>query len=76
MLTKAQIQRQALELPADQRIDLAVEIWDSLEAEDIPVPEWQRDLIRERLAALEGTDATDRSAPWEEVRERIFPRRA
>ena len=72
MMTKAQVRQQALELPPEDRIDLAVEIWDSLSAKDIPVPDWQRDLIRERLAELEGVDSEDRSTPWSEVRERVF----
>jgi len=73
MMTKAQVQRQALDLPPEDRIDLVVEIWDSLSAKDIPIPDWQRDLIRERLAALEGVDSEDRSAPWGVVRARVFP---
>jgi len=73
MMTKAQVQRQALDLSPEDRIDLAIEIWDSLSAKDIPVPDWQRDLIRERLAELEGVDSEDRSTPWSEVRERVFP---
>lgn len=73
MMTKAQVQQQALEHPPEDRIALVVEIWDSLEANHIPVPDWQRDLIRERLAALEGVDPENRSSPWSEVRERIFP---
>ena len=72
-MTKAQVQRQALELPPEDRIDLAVEIWDSLSAKDIPVPDWQRELIHERLAELEGVDSKDRSTPWNEVLERVFP---
>ena len=76
MLTKAQVQRQALELPPEERIDLVVEIWDSLTAKDIPVPEWQRDLIRERLTELEGADPEDRATPWNKVLERVFPRKA
>ena len=71
MMTKTQVQRQALELPPEDRIDLAVEIWDSLSAKDIPVPDWQRDLIRERLAELEGADIEERSTPWSEVRKRV-----
>ena len=76
MLTKAQVQREALELPPEERIDLVVEIWDSLTAKDIPVPEWQRDLIRERLTELEGADPEDRATPWNKVLERVFPRKA
>ena len=75
MSNKAQVQRQALELPPEDRVELAVEMWDSLDANDIPFPDWQRELVRERLAALDGADPEDRSAPWNEVRERVFPRR-
>ena len=74
MSIKAQVQRQALELPPKDRIDLADEIWDSLKTEDIPVSDWQRELIHERLAELEGADREERSTPWSEVRERVFPR--
>ena len=73
MLTKTEVKRQALELPPEERFELVVEIWNSLQPEDVPVPIWQRDLIRERLEALEGIDSEERSAPWEEVRERVFP---
>ena len=73
MLTKTEVKRQALELPPEERVELVVEIWNSLQPEDVPVPIWQRDLIRERLKALEGMDPEERSSPWEEVRERVFP---
>ena len=76
MMTKAQVQQQALELPPEDRIALVVEIWDSLEAKEVPVPDWQRDLIRERLEALKGADLEVRSTPWSSVRERVFPRKA
>ena len=76
MLTKTDVKRQALQLPPEDRVDLAVEIWNSLRPEDLPVPVWQRDLIRERLEALERMDLAERSTPWEEVRDRIFPGRA
>ena len=75
MLTKAEIKRQALELPPEERVDLVAEIWNSLQPNDLPVPAWQRELIRERMAALEGMDPEARSTPWKEVRERVFPGR-
>ena len=53
MVAKSEIQREALNLPAQERIELDVELWDSLAPGEIPVPDWQRDLIRDRLAALE-----------------------
>ena len=37
MLTKTQVRRQALELSPEDRIDLAVEIWDSLKAKDMGI---------------------------------------
>ena len=72
MLAKSEIQREALDLPAQERIELVVELWDSLAPGEIPVPDWQRDLIRERLAALEDLLPEERSVPWEAVRKRIF----
>ena len=72
MLAKSEIQREALNLPARQRIELVVELWDSLEPGEIPVPDWQRDLIRDRLAALEDSPPEDRSVLWETVRKRAL----
>ena len=72
MLAKSEIQREALDLPAQERIELVVELWDSLAPGQIPVPDWQRNLIRDRLAALEDLLPEERSVPWEAVRKRIF----
>ncbi len=76
MLAKSEIQREALNLPARERIELVVELWDSLAPGEIPVPDWQRDLIRNRLATLEDVPPADRSVPWEAVRKRVFSDRA
>ena len=65
MLAKSEIQREALDLPAEERIELVVELWDSLAPREISVPDWQRDLIRDRLAALEDVLPEERSVPWE-----------
>ena len=72
MLAKSEIQREALSLPAQERIELVVELWESLAPGDIPVPDWQRELIRDRLAALEEVLPEERSVPWEAVRKRVF----
>ena len=72
MLAKSEIQREALNLPARDRIELVVRLWDSLEPGDIPVPDWQLDLIRDRLAALEDLPPEERSVSWETVRKRLF----
>ena len=49
-----------------------VRLWDSLAPGEVPVPDWQRDLIRERLAALDRVLPEARSVPWEAVRKRVF----
>ena len=38
MLPKSEIQREARNLPAQERIELVVELWDSLAPGEIPVP--------------------------------------
>ena len=72
MPAKSEIRKEALNLPVRERIELAVRLWDSPAPEDIPVPDWQRDLICDRLAALEDIPPEERSAPWEAVRKRLF----
>lgn len=72
MLAKSEIQREALNLPAQERIELVVELWNSLAPGEIPIPDWQRDLIRDRLTALEDVLPEERSVPWDAVRKRIF----
>ena len=76
MLAKSEIQREALNLPAHERIELVTELWDSLAPAEIPLPDWQRDLIRDRLAALDDLRPNERSTPWEAARERIFADKA
>ena len=71
-MAKSDIQREALNLPAQERIQLVVELWDSLGPGEVPVPDWQRDLIRDRVAALENVLPEERSVPWDALRKRIF----
>ena len=76
MLAKSEIHKEALSLPAHERIELGVELRDSLAPTEIPIPDWQRDLIRERLAALDDLQPDERSTPWEAARKRIFSDKA
>ena len=65
-MTRAEIREQALaELSPEERVELAVELWESLEPGDIAVPEWHLDLVRERLA--EHRRDTDGALPGEEL---------
>ena len=76
MATKAELQRQVLELPAEERVELVIDVWESISAEAVPVPDWHREIIRERLAELDQRPLEERSAPWEEVHKRVFSDRA
>ena len=59
------ILEEILRLPPDQRLRLIEDIWESLAASpaDVPVPDWHRELLDERLA-----DAGEQpSRTWDEV---------
>ena len=59
------ILEEILRLPPDQRLRLVEDIWESLAASpaDVPVPEWHRAVLDERLA--DPGEAAGRS--WDEV---------
>ena len=64
-MTARPILDEILRLPPDQRLRLVEDIWDSLAAspDDVPVPDWHRELLDDRLA-----DPGERaSRTWEEV---------
>ena len=69
-MTKAEIQREIMKLPEDERLEVAEGIWASLDDPDAhPLPSWQRDLLDERLA-LHGTEE---GRDWEDVKAEIWP---
>ena len=73
-ITKADLQREALELPEQERLALASELWASVEdpnsvAQNLELPQWQKDLIDERLESSKD----DPGQPWAEVRAEIWP---
>lgn len=57
------------ELTPEEKLDYVQALWDRISAhpEEVPVPEWQRKLVRERLAAHERGEGT--SVPWSTVRQ-------
>ena len=70
IMTKAEIQRQVMELPEEERLEVAEAIWASLDDPDAhPLPSWQRDLLHERLASLDTEEGRD----WEDVKAEIWP---
>jgi putative addiction module component (TIGR02574 family) len=59
------------ELSVDERIDFVQSLWDRIAAtpEQVPVPDWHRRIIRERLKAYRTNPTDDR--PWADVRTEI-----
>ncbi len=56
------------DLPVDAQIDFVRSLWDRIAAtaEQVPIPEWHRRIIQERLAAYNASPGSGRS--WGEVR--------
>lgn len=62
------------ELSADEKLEYVQALWESVSErpEDVPVPDWHRRVVAERLAAHRGGEASAR--PWSEVREDLLTR--
>lgn len=60
------------DLSVDEQIDYVQDLWDWIAArpEEIPVPEWQKELIDERLRQHKANPAD--TVPWTEVRARLL----
>ncbi len=71
-MTKSRLRREALDLPVEERLELAEALWESVEAaaQQPPLPDWQRQILDERIA----DDDADPEAgsPWQEVKQRIL----
>lgn len=73
-MTKLLTPDELRKLPVEDRLQMIADIWDSLdgEADDLPLPDWQRDELNRRLDALE--QDPDAGRPWPEVRADILAR--
>ena len=62
------------DLSVDEKIDYLQSLWDRIAAtaETIPVPDWHREILDERLKDLETDPAAGDS--WEAVQERLRKR--
>ena len=56
-----------LKLPPEQRLDVIEALWDSLDASDVPMPEWHQDVLDER----EANEDADLGDTWEVVKARL-----
>ena len=56
-------------LSADERLNLIEQIWDSLEADDVPVTEAQKAELDRRIQGMDRDG--ERGIPWQDVLDRI-----
>jgi putative addiction module component (TIGR02574 family) len=65
-----------LKLPAEERLEIAQVLWNSVDLEDetrfLMLPDWQRHILQDRLADL--VRCPDDEQPWDEVKEELWPR--
>jgi putative addiction module component (TIGR02574 family) len=62
------------DLSPDEKLEYVQALWDrvSEHPEDVPVPDWHREVVAQRLAAHRRGGMTSR--PWSEVREDLLTR--
>jgi putative addiction module component (TIGR02574 family) len=62
------------ELSSDEKLEYVQALWDHVakRPEDVPVPDWHRQVIAERLAVHRRGEMTSR--PWSEVRDEPLTR--
>lgn len=74
-MNRAEI-RKLLELPANEKLELAQILWESVEPEDeahfLSIPDWQRQVLDERLADIDRNP--DDEQTWEEVKAELWPK--
>ncbi|HEV7671316.1 MAG TPA: addiction module protein [Thermoanaerobaculia bacterium] len=71
LMVTLELRQTVLQLPAEDRQELAEVLWDSLDSEAATLPSWQRQILQTRLAVLEANPEAGSS--WEEVEARIWP---
>jgi putative addiction module component (TIGR02574 family) len=71
-MTKSQLRLEALDLPVEERLELAEALWESVEvtAQQPSLPDWQRQILDERIAADD--ENPEAGSPWQEVKQRIL----
>ena len=73
-MNRAEI-RKLLELPADEKMELAQILWESVEPEDetrfLSIPDWQRQILDERITDIDRNP--DDEQTWEEVKAELWP---
>jgi putative addiction module component (TIGR02574 family) len=63
------------EMSVEDKIDYVEALWDRIAANEsqVPVPEWHRDVLRERIADYQAD--REQGRPWEDVEADLLKRR-
>jgi len=71
-MTKSQLRQEALDLSVEDRLELAEALWESVEtaSQPPPLPDWQRKILEERIAADDANP--EEGSSWEEVKQRVL----
>jgi putative addiction module component (TIGR02574 family) len=70
-MTKIEVRQEAMGLPKEERIALAMALWDSVEPDEIPpLTEAQIRLLDGRIKEYEANP--DDVVPWDEVRDKAL----
>jgi putative addiction module component (TIGR02574 family) len=62
-------------MSVEEKIDYVQALWDRIAANEsqVPVPEWHREVLKDRLADYEAKP--DEGRPWEDVEADLLKRR-
>jgi putative addiction module component (TIGR02574 family) len=72
-MTKALTKDEIFEMPVSERLHLIETLWDSIDSNDLPVPESHLHALDIALADYERNP--NEGTSWEEVRKELFPER-
>ncbi|MGZ8853667.1 MAG: addiction module protein [Thermoanaerobaculia bacterium] len=72
-MTRTLTKDEIFDLPVSERLHLIETLWDSINPNDLPVPESHQRALDEALAEYRGNP--DEGRPWDEVRDELFPKR-
>ena len=63
------------QLPLSEKLQIMEAIWEDLRAraEEMPVPEWHKELLDARLAAM--AEGRDKALDWDDVKRSLRPPR-
>lgn len=72
-MTLTQIREQALSRPIEERVELADELWASIQHDQdkLPLWPWQAEILEERLRKLD--EKAEGGSTWEEVKAELWP---